>query len=247
MLSTARSRTERRRRDARLEAARYGELAEPTLDAEALLFRTGRNDRRLADVCRGLLLSAMAPPTILAAGHQTFDELIEPPMQADYAAAAPGAATETVLWTPNTTTQPHTAAPANYFTRVGQRWSIQAGGIMTVPATAGTTTITPRWGTSTAGVTLGASAAVAVGTGSQTNVPWVIQFFGSFRGPMASASSTFVAVGTYESNGVPRDLVFGGTTATIDVTTAQGIVFGVTNSVGSYSYTPKIIVPLVAG
>lgn len=246
---SARSRVDRLRRDARLEAVRYGELASHTLDHEELLFRIGRSDPEMSRICKRLLLASLNPLSgyTMMPGHQTYDEFTEPPMQADYGAVAPGAATETVLWTPNTTTQTHTAAPGNYFTRVGQRWSIQAGGVMTVPGTAGTTLFTPRWGTTTGGVALGASASIAAGTATQTNVPWTIQWFGHFRGPMASASSVFVGVGTYESNGLPRDAVFGGTTATIDVTTAQGITFSVTMSVASYSYTPKIIVSLIAG
>jgi hypothetical protein len=238
------SRTEVRHRRERLDAAEQGALAELAFDAERMLFRIAREDERLVPVCK-LLLRSVLHPEVVNIGHQTFSELSEPPMIADYAAVAPGAATETVLWTPNASTQPHTALPANFLTRPGQAVKLRAGGIMTVPGTAGTTTFNPRWGTTTSGVALGASVAIAAGTISQTNIPWIIQFHGMLRG--VGAAATFVGLGTYESNGVARDGVFGGTTATSDTTTAQGIVFGVTMSVASYSYTPKMIALEVVG
>lgn len=233
-----------RRWEERLEAARYGALAEVEFDTEELLHRVARTDPRFRDVIRSLKF-AREYPDLIGAGHQTFSELVEPVQLADYSAVAPAAATEIVLWTPNTSTQTHSAIPANFFTRPGQNVKLRAGGVMTVPGTAGTCTVTPRWGTTTGGVTLGPSTAIAAGIPTQTNVPWFIQTIGVVR--TIGNAGTFVMIGALDSNGIGREANFGGVTATVDYTTAQGITFSVTMSVGSYSWTPKIVQLEIAG
>lgn len=231
----------------RLDAVSNGDLERLMLlfngvDVDSLVSRAPAAARR------DLRLAQRHPHLVGMPGHQTFSELVEPVLDRDLSAVSPAAATETVLWTPNTTTLPHTAIPANTL-RSGQTVKVRASGLMTVPATPGTVIITPRFGTSTAGVTLGASAPAVAAVASLTNTPWVLQFDAIVRTTGSGAATTGVLVGggTFESAGVARDIVFGGTTATIDTTAAGGIVFGITDSVISLSYTPKMITLVYIG
>ena len=124
--------------------------------------------------------------------------------------------------------------------RIGQQLVITAGGVMTTPASAATTlTLNPRWGTSTAGLTLGISNTSATATVSQTNVPWFMHFLATVRDIGAAASSmTIVGEGQFScaaAIGAPLNL--GGTiVTTADNESVQGIVFGAILG-GSASWT----------
>lgn len=224
-----------RRRDDRLEAVFYGGIEDIICDPEETLRRIAKSDPRLGKVIRSIELSREFPDLIMGEGKQAFLEPQLPMMTADYAAVAPGAATETVLWTPNDTTQTHTRIKNGTLDGV-KSGRIRAGGIVTTPAAAGTILTTPRYGTTTGGVTLGPSVAVT-GTNSQTNVPWLIQWFMFFRS--FGATATMVGFGTLETGALARDSIFGGTTATVDTTAASGITFSQTDSVAAVSWTPK--------
>lgn len=226
-------------RDLRLAAAASGDVRQ---FAAAIALSEAMGQHAEVHAPRRVLAwldKAMECPDLSMIGHQSFSEPLEPPMLADLAAVAPAAATETVLWTPSASAVPFTFFPVGTITKPGQSVKLRAFGVMTVPATAGTCTVTPRYGVSTAGVTLGASSAVAAGTISQTNVPWILQAYGKYRS--LGVAATMVFSGTLETNGIARDAVFGGIVATIDTTTAQGLVISLTMSVASYSWTPRFI------
>jgi hypothetical protein len=148
------------------------------------------------------------------------------------------------------------AWPVNPYTAVGangpspnansaQMWLVLAGGIMTTAAsTPGTLTLTPRWGTSTGGTSLGASAASATLGTSQTNVPWMFAGMGVIRTASATASSstiTFNGVMWVPPGVLASPVVCGGSVVTTaDTTTAQGWFLGVTLGSASDTLTTQI-------
>lgn len=127
--------------------------------------------------------------------------------------------------------------------RAGQVWELTAFGIMTTAgASPGNITITPRFGTSTSGTSLGASAATALAT-SGSNVPWdfkyrlVVRAIGN-----AGANSSVVGEGAF-SAGVAAIAASTGNTVmmsstasvSVDTSVAAGLFIGVT--MGSASDT----------
>jgi hypothetical protein len=179
-------------------------------------------------------------------GRQYFPDLGAETNVADFSAIV--ATTETNLLT--------TAANISLFTpiqtgfsptgpQVGKILHFVYGGIVTTGAS-GTLTLTPRYGTTTAGVTLGASGAQTVPV-SLTNVPWIIEFWLVCRAlSSAASSSTFVGTGYFAMSGTLATagsgcvIPIGGTTATTcDTTIANGLCMGWTLSVAG-SVTPKI-------
>ena len=112
-------------------------------------------------------------------------------------------------------------------------------------AATGTLTITPRYGLSTAGVTLGANPVAQTTPGATTNAPWLLEFYLVFRtiGAKGSASSTCIGTGKFISDGIGTlgtgtIVAFGGTSATVDSSAASGICIGWTLSVAG-SVTPQ--------
>lgn len=168
--------------------------------------------------------------------RQGFREAYKPPL-ADLAAVSPSN-TEVALIPVASATK--LAIPA-FAIEPGQAFEIYAAGTVVTGATAVNWTVTPRWGTSNAGVTLGASTAVAK-TVSVT-VPWVLRALAQFRVVRddAATQSTLMLTGTLESAALARDMVFGGTQGAIDTTTAQGFWFGIVASGADVSatFTPK--------
>lgn len=237
-------RADLRRRDERLEAARYGAIGELLLDPEEIIHRAAKRDPRLRDVVRSLEL-AREFPDVTNVGRQAYLEPMLPAQIADYSAVSPAAATDTVLWTPNATTATHSFIPQNTLL-AGSEVLFVAGGVVTTPATPGTVVYTPRYGLVVGGVSLGPTVSLT-GTASQTNVPWFSHFFGWTRGQGTTA--TFFCVGSMESNAFTRDGVIGGIVATIDTTVSGGggFVISANNSVASWSYTPRGITTLIGG
>lgn len=170
--------------------------------------------------------------------RQGFRELLAPPL-ADLATVSPST-TEVALVPVSAASR--LAVPA-LTALPGQMWKITLGGIVTTGATAVNWTITPRWGTSNAGVSLGPSQAVAK-TVSLTGVPWLLQAWMQFRAinDVTATQSIAVMHGSLESAALARDIVFGGTTATIDTTSALGFWFGIVASGADVSatFTPKM-------
>lgn len=171
--------------------------------------------------------------------RQYFADLLCDPPIANLTAVT--ATTETGLWNvPNFS--PINANDA----RPGKIYRLTAGGILST-STSGTLIITPRFGTTTGGVTLGASVTQTVPV-SLTNVPWRMQFDLVCRTVGApGANSTvigtgeFVSAGTAATAGNAFALAFGGTSGTVDLSTASGLFIGWTLSVAG-TVTPQYVV-----
>ena len=161
---------------------------------------------------------------------QTFQDVTKTPPLADQTTVT--ATVETAAWTAAAFTPVFANDP-----EVGKIYRVSAGGTVTTAAT-GTLVVTPRYGTSTGGLTLGASAAQTT-TASLTTQPWILQFDLVFRAISSSASSStatgagyFLCQGVLATAGSAWGNTFGGTTVTTaDTTTNQGIFIGVTFSV----------------
>ena len=166
--------------------------------------------------------------------RQYFAEVLAPIMEADQTAVT--GTTETALWP----VSPWTATVANQL-QPGQIYRLYACGVMsTAASTPGTLTITPRWGTSSSGTALGASAASATLTASKTTVPWWLEALLQCR--TIGSGGTAVLTGTFQCDqaGVST-LCFGGPSTTIDTTTAQGLYVGVTLGSATDSMTTRIV------
>jgi hypothetical protein len=154
------------------------------------------------------------------------------------------ATTETIMWP-----QQYTLVPAND-ARAGKVYRLTAGGIYSTGAS-GTLTITPRWGSSTSGTTLGASVAQTVPI-NLTNEAWFMQAIVTIRTVASGANSTVMLNGFFNGGGAAAtaasscDVMFGGTSGTVDLSTTGssttgGIVIGWTLSVAG-SCTPQQVV-----
>jgi hypothetical protein len=163
-----------------------------------------------------------------------MDTLVDPPI-ANLAAIV--ATTETALWAAAS----FTPIAANDC-KAGRIYRVTAGGIMSFAAT-GTLTITPRFGLTTGGTTMGASVAQTT-PGVTTNQAWYLEFTMVCRTVgAAGANSTVIGTGSFQSNGTGTagtgvGLSFGGTSATVDISVATGITIGWTLSVAG-TVTPQ--------
>lgn len=156
--------------------------------------------------------------------RQYFQDLLAEPPIANLAAIT--ATTETALW--NAAQFSSIAAGDG---KPGKIYVVRAGGIVTFNSS-GTLTITPRFGLTTGGVTLGASIAQTV-PGVITNQPWCLEFYLIVRTLGApGANSTVFGTGTFTTNGTGTatlagfGLAFGGTQGTVDLSVASGLTFG---------------------
>lgn len=129
--------------------------------------------------------------------------------------------------------------------RAGQIWHLTAFGIITTPASGqGNITITPRYGTTTSGTSLGASAATAL-VASATNAVWRLEYDFIVRSVgNAGANSNVVGSGFFltspaviaASTGQP--VLFGSTAnVAVDTSIAAGLFIGVTMGSASDSMT----------
>lgn len=164
------------------------------------------------------------------------DTLVDPPI-ADLTAIT--ATTETALWNPAM----YSPINANDC-RPGKIYQVRAGGIVST-AGSGTLTITPRFGlTVGAGITMGASGAQTVPI-NLTNRAWSLELTAVVRTVGAPGTNStvigtgrFTSEGTVASAGTAFVLAFGGTSATVDVSIATGLLIGWTLSVAG-SVTPQ--------
>jgi hypothetical protein len=120
--------------------------------------------------------------------------------------------------------------------RAGQIWHLTAFGVIDTPSSSqGNITITPRFGTTTGGTSLGASAATALAA-SATNAPWrldydlIVRTIGN-----AGANSTVVGSGVFKCSvagiaaSTGNTVVFGSTASvSVDTSVASGLFIGVT-------------------
>jgi len=191
--------------------------------------REAQNWREQMNALRssGVPMALQGPVTGLA---------VNPPP--DALSAVTFSASEQALW-PATTWTPMTAnlqAPAHF--------ELFASGTITTVTSPGTMTLTPRWGTSVSGATLGASNAVTL-TASVTAVPWQlygeVTVRGAGTGTNARVYGTFQFLGKLAAAGngaADQNLLFGYTAATGDSSGAQGLFMGLTGS----TTTPTITV-----
>jgi hypothetical protein len=146
-------------------------------------------------------------------GRQLFNEgpYIDPPLASGTALVA---TTIEALWTAATFTPIFANEP-----KASRIYCLRAGGIMSTGAS-GTLIVSPLYGATT----LGASVTQTVPI-NLTNVPWYLQFDLVFRViGGAGANSTCIGTGIFQSAGTAGtagtglDIVFGGTSASVDAT-----------------------------
>ena len=177
-------------------------------------------------------------PFKMVRGPFTGSSLVEP-NPVDLTAVT--STSETGLWS----VANFTPIPANY-ARSGQTFELIATGIYSTGAS-GTLIITPRYGTTTGGVTFGASVTQTVPI-NLSGVSWFMHAVLNFRKVDASAATQstamagglFVGTGTAATAGNSHSQAFGGTAGTVDTTAAAGLFIGWTLSVAG-SCTPKIV------
>jgi hypothetical protein len=152
------------------------------------------------------------------------------PPAGDLAAVTLGA-TENGFWSSSL----FTPIPANGIL-APEAYRIAATGNLTTPAGTQTMTITPRMGTTNAGITLGASAALSL-TASITASFWYIVGDLTMRsvgapGANSTAIGLFHFVGTNAAGAgaVSYNIIFGQTVATFDASVASGLWIGATTA-----------------
>jgi len=170
--------------------------------------------------------------------RQYFEDLIIDPPLANLTAVT--ATVETGLWNVAQFSPIHAF---DAFKGVGKVYRLCAGGIFSTGAS-GTLTITPRVGTTTGGITLGASVAQTV-VASLTNEAWFLHSMWVVRatGAPSGNNCTVMGTGVWQGGGAAataasnNTVVFGGTAAACDLSVETGIFIGWTLSVAG-SCTP---------
>src|SRR6516165_4324531 len=169
--------------------------------------------------------------------RQYFDDTLTEPINADFATIT--ATTETVLiptaYTPINAMEP----------RAGKVYELIVGGTVTT-GTAGTLTITPRFGTTISGTGIGASP-VQNYVPSITTAPFLFRYYLIFRSiGLGGANSTVIGYGNWSSGGAVAtassetaiDIGTVGAAISVDTSIAQALWVGVTFSVAP-SVIPK--------
>ncbi len=171
------------------------------------------------------------------AGFGPFRQMFDGAIALANQAAVAGTA-EAALWP----VAQYTGFGANTL-RAGQLWHLTAYGIMTTAGSSqGNITLTPRYGTTSGGVALGASAATALAA-SASNVAWRLEYDFDIRTVgLAGTNSTIVGNGWFGTTvaaitAATGNVVFFGSTASVsvDLSIAAGFYMGVT--LGSASDT----------
>jgi hypothetical protein len=167
--------------------------------------------------------------------RQYFADVITEPLGTVFATIT--ATTETVLI-------PTIVTPiAAGVMRVGQVWELIVGGTCTTGAS-GTLTITPRFGTTISGTSLGASSAQTV-VPSITTAPFLLKaYLACVASGQAGANSSVRCHGFWTSAGAAAtaasetSLTFGtvGAAVAVDISVAQALWIGVT-----FSIAPSVI------
>ncbi len=169
--------------------------------------------------------------------RQYFADTLGEPIGADHATIT--ATTETVLI-------PTIFTPIPAFeARVGKVYELIVGGTVTT-GTAGTLILTPRFGTTISGVSLGVSPTQNY-VPSITTAPFMLRYYLTFRTiGGAGTNSTALGYGSFQSNGAvataaSETAAYCGTVGAavaVDTTVASALWFGVTFSVAP-SVIPK--------
>lgn len=176
----------------------------------------------------------------LTASRQNFVEVLMPVMLADQTAVA--GTVEAVLWAAN-----YAALPANFFDAPGKGARIRAFGVLTTGATPGTLTLTPRFGTTTGGTSLGAGTVSGNLATSITNAPWFLDATIMCRS--IGGTGTIAIFGIWESPvgyvTAPGSVEVGrGVFTTVDTTAATGgLTVGATLSQATSNMTTRKMTP----
>jgi hypothetical protein len=137
----------------------------------------------------------------------------------------------------------YTAFTANSL-RAGQVWYATAFGVgTTASASQGNITLTPRYGTTTGGTSLGASSATAL-VASASNAPWKIEYMLVVRSVgLAGANSSVVGNGCFSpaqalvAASTGSQIMFGSTAGvSVDLSVAAGLFMGITLGSASDSF-----------
>jgi hypothetical protein len=172
----------------------------------------------------------------LKASRQNFVELLMPVMIADQTAVV--GTTEAVLWAAQ-----FSALPANFFDSPGKTVRVRATGVMTTGATPGTLILTPRYGTTTGGTSLGAGTVSGTLATSITAAPWFLDATVICRA--IGASGSIAIFGVWESpvgyTTAPSSVECGRNAVTTIDTTAStgGLTVGATLSNAGSSLTTR--------
>lgn len=153
-------------------------------------------------------------------------DLIQEPLLADILTYST-VTTEALLW-PVANVTPINANDA----RPGKAYRVTAGGVITMPASTGSVTLTPRFGLTVGSSSMGASVA-QFSNGAQTAKPWYMELTVLCRAQAVAggANSTAICWGFWAAGtpgGVtatdPQIILFGGASvATVDFGIATGI------------------------
>jgi len=128
--------------------------------------------------------------------------------------------------------------------RSGQKWKLTVYGVGTTPSSSqGNITITPRFGTSTAGTSLGASAATAL-VASASNAPWLLESWLTVRNVgNAGANSNVICYGRFTGSvaliaaSTGNVVPFGSTASVaVDLSVSSGFFIGITLGSASDSF-----------
>lgn len=183
------------------------------------------------------------------AGHRNADGLYyadtrQPFMIADQTNIA--GTSEALLWPAN-----YTSLVANYFT-VGKMVYVNAAGKMTTAASSqGNITLTARYGTTTGGTSLAASAATALAA-SKTNITWNAEMWVCCRATGSGTNGSLLAFGRFMFDGAggvfttasQMPLYFPATSPAgvgVDTTSAQGIILDATLGSASDTMTTQYL------
>lgn len=173
------------------------------------------------------------------ASRQNFAEALLPIMVADQTAVA--GTSEGVIWAAQ-----YGQLIANFFDAPGKIARVRAFGVMTTGATPGTATLTPRYGTTTGGTSLGAGTVSGTLAASITAAPWFLDVHCVCR---AIGSAGSVALfGIWESPvgyvTAPSSVECGrGAVTTVDTGSATGgLTVGATLSNAGSSFTTRLLV-----
>jgi hypothetical protein len=155
-----------------------------------------------------------------------------------------GSAYTTIVATTETVLIPTAFTPINAMEpRAGKVYELIVGGTCTT-GTAGTLTITPRFGTTISGTGIGASLAQNY-VPSITTAPFLFRYYLVIRSiGLTGANSTVVGYGYWQSLGAiatassETDLTFGtvGAAVSVDTSIAQALWIGIT-----FSVAPSVI------
>lgn len=158
--------------------------------------------------------------------RQYFMDVLQEPILSDLLTYST-VTTEALLWP----VAINTPIPAND-PRPGKMYKVTAGGIITLPASTGSITLTPRFGLTASSSSMGASSA-QFSSGATTNRPWYMELMVLCRAQAATAgaSDTAIAWGAFWTQGV---LSTGGATMMIPMggTSVATVDFGIATGIG---------------